>query len=68
MGTKIPKDMPCQRDCPDRYPGCLCDKKRAWDEQKEARKKAIRDMKDKETAIHETLRKGRNKHWKEKIR
>ena len=62
MGSRMPKDMPCQRDCPDRYPGCLCDKKRAWDEQKEARKKAIRDMKDKESAIHQTLsRKGKKK-------
>ena len=62
MGNRMPKDMPCQRDCPDRKPGCLCDKKRALDEQKDARKKAIRDIKDKESAIHQTLsRKGKKK-------
>lgn len=61
-GSRIPKDMPCKQDCPDRYPGCLCEKKRAWDEKKESRKKEILDKKAKETAIHETLRKkGRKK-------
>ena len=36
---------PCTRDCPDRHPGCECEKRRAWKFQQkkiqEARKQAI---------------------------
>ena len=41
MSVSPPKDMPCKRDCPNRKPGCLCDKKKEWDEAQRARKNAI---------------------------
>ena len=47
----IPKDMPCKRDCPERYPGCFCDKKREWNERYGAMKEAIREAKGKQTML-----------------
>ena len=40
----MPKDHPCVRECPDRFPGCNCEKlaeyKRRKKEQKKLRKQA----------------------------
>ena len=33
---------PCTRDCPDRKPGCECEKRRAWKWQQAQAKKARR--------------------------
>ena len=43
--TPIPKDMPCRKNCPDRQPGCFCEKKRAWNESQEAKKQKIKEEK-----------------------
>jgi len=51
MSTKVPEDMPCKRDCPDRKPGCFCDKKKAWDERQREKKQQILDEKNKTSMI-----------------
>lgn len=33
---------PCRRDCPDRAPGCDCEKRRAWKYLREQAKEALR--------------------------
>ena len=35
---------PCTRECPDRKPGCDCEKRQAWKADVEARKKWLKDM------------------------
>ena len=47
MGNYIYRDQPCKSDCPDRQPGCYCQKKRDWDEQKNAKKQMIKEEKNK---------------------
>ena len=32
------RDNPCKRDCPDRQPGCNCERRKAWREWYEALK------------------------------
>ena len=49
--SQIPKGMPCTRTCESRTPGCYCEKKRAWDAEKEAKKKMIHDAKEREYAV-----------------
>lgn len=51
MADRTPADMPCKRDCPDRFPGCYCEKKQEWDVQKRAKKQAIYDAKKKHDMI-----------------
>ena len=38
---------PCRRDCPDRAPGCNCERRKAWKFQQAQ----IRDARDKKNAI-----------------
>lgn len=38
---------PCRRDCPDRSPGCNCERRKAWKFQQAQ----IRDARDKKNAI-----------------
>ena len=47
----VPKDMPCKRDCPDRYPGCFCEKKKAWNDEQEAKKQKISEAKRKDSMV-----------------
>ena len=49
----IPKDMPCRRDCPDRAPGCFCDKKKAWNASQEAKKQQLFEAKKKDSMVLE---------------
>ena len=61
MATKIPDDMPCKADCPDRKPGCFCEKKKSWNEKRYAEKQAIRNIKAKENltfSVRQPKRKG----------
>ena len=51
MPIRIPKDMPCTPDCPDRKPGCFCEKKKEWNLKHEERKKVIREAKSRNDAI-----------------
>ena len=53
MANFIYADQPCQPDCPDRQPGCLCQKKRDWDAKKDAKKQMIRDAKQKTSRVME---------------
>lgn len=34
--------QPCVKDCPDRAPGCCCEKRRAWLREHHDRKKKVR--------------------------
>jgi len=51
MADRTPADMPCKRDCPDRKPGCYCEKKKAWDVKKWERKDAIHAAFEKDYAV-----------------
>lgn len=46
-----PADMPCKRDCEDRFPGCYCQRKRNWDAEQAAKKEMIYKEKSKEFAV-----------------
>lgn len=43
---------PCHRDCPDREPGCNCQKKQDFNAQKEKRKAIIKDARDKDKLLN----------------
>ncbi len=49
--SDIPKGMPCVRSCPDRQPGCYCDRKRQWDAEQAEKKKMIYEKKAAEFAV-----------------
>ena len=51
MNNYIMKDHPCVRDCPDRKPGCNCEKRQAFLKEKEARKAVIHADKKKSSAL-----------------
>lgn len=38
----MPKDHPCVRDCPGRYPGCNCEKLITYNERKEQENARLR--------------------------
>ena len=46
-----PADMPCKRDCEDRFPGCYCSRKKQWDAEQAEKKKMIHDAKEREYAV-----------------
>lgn len=60
VGIRVPDDMPCKRSCPDRYPGCHCDKKKEWDKKHAAKKQMIREAKDKDNLIMSTIMPDKN--------
>lgn len=43
----MPPNHPCQRDCPDRQPGCNCERKQAWDQ----KRKELKDLRYKEKQL-----------------
>ena len=47
---------PCTRDCPDRKPGCECEKRRAWKWQQEQAKEARRRSSIVDNYITESIR------------
>ena len=51
MSVKVPENMPCKRDCPDRKPGCFCERKKAWDLQQEEKKQMILEAKKKASMV-----------------
>ena len=48
---------PCRRDCPDRAPGCNCEKREAWKFQQAQ----IKDAKERRNLIHAYFR---DEAWK----
>lgn len=52
----LPKDMPCKRDCPDRYPGCYCPKKEQWDIEQQAKKELINRKRGEDNAVFGVLK------------
>jgi hypothetical protein len=59
--------MPCERDCPDRYPGCYCEKKQAWDAEKEERKAKINAEKKKDYDVAQVRNPPRAERLRKKI-
>lgn len=51
MANFILQGNPCRRDCPDRQPGCNCQKRQEWVAEKNARKKMIYEEKAKEGLV-----------------
>ena len=47
---------PCKKDCPDRKPGCECEKRRAWKWQQEQAKEARRRSSIVDNYITESIR------------
>ena len=52
---------PCTRECPDRKPGCDCEKYRAWKAENAARQRWLKDM----NAAEEVAFSGRKKTRKQ---
>lgn len=61
---RAPDNLPCVPDCPDRKPGCYCERKQEWDEKRRAKKKEIRDAKIRENMTFEA----KPSAWKRKNR
>ena len=43
---------PCKRDCPDRVPGCYCERKKEFDAQKEERKAIIKESRERDKMLN----------------
>lgn len=48
MNTYVMRGNPCKRDCPDRQPGCNCEKRKEFQALKEERKNKIYAERSKE--------------------
>lgn len=53
MNTYLTRDNPCTRDCPEREPGCNCERRIAWQKVKEERKEKIRKHRENQSALDE---------------
>lgn len=61
MATSL-RDNPCTRDCPERRPGCCCEKRRVWLRKHEEEKHRHRAEADLAGYQHEAKRDSTNKH------
>lgn len=59
---------PCTRDCPDRRPGCDCEKRRAWKWQQERIKAAKRRNQDLGIFVRDKYRRLRRQDYLPKDR
>lgn len=64
MNNYLIKDNPCRRDCPDRYPGCNCDKREAWRDEYEAKKRRIYQQRNYSSMIDSVIATGKNRRKK----
>ncbi len=55
-------DNPCTRDCPERYPGCNCERRKAWKWQENRRKEARRREHVVDEYRRDKVRGSRRKH------
>ena len=57
---------PCTRECPDRKPGCNCEKRKAWKAENEAQKKWLREIQSADSVLlpNRMKRFGSNKYNK----
>lgn len=53
MNNYLMKDHPCKRECPDRKPGCNCEKRKEFLKIKEERKEKIRKHKETQSMLDE---------------
>lgn len=55
---------PCRPDCPDRRPGCDCEKRQAWKEEREKKKAWLREQNAAESVLlpNRLRRFGQNKY------
>ena len=51
---------PCTKDCPDRHPGCECEKRRAWIWQQEQIKEAKRRERIVDNYFASSVRRAKN--------
>lgn len=56
---------PCVKDCPGRAPGCCCEKRKAWLEERELANKARRKQVDINGYQHDAASRIRRKYWKD---
>ena len=59
---------PCTKDCPDRYPGCECEKRRAWKWQQAQIKEAKRRQRIVDNYFAASVRKAKDgsRAWRNK--
>ena len=61
--TALMKDNPCRKDCPDRYPGCNCERRKAWREKYEGKKQRMYQKND-SSMIDSVIATGKNRRKK----
>ena len=62
--TALMKDNPCRKDCPDRYPGCNCERRKAWRDGYEAKKRHMYQQKNDSSMIDNVIATGKNRRKK----
>lgn len=62
--TMLMSGNPCRKDCPDRQPGCNCEKRREWRDGYEAKKRHIYQQKNDSSMIDSVIATGKNRRKK----
>lgn len=62
--TALMKDNPCRKDCPDRYPGCNCKRRREWRDGYEAKKRHMYQQINDSSMIDSVIATGKNRRKK----
>lgn len=55
---------PCRRDCPDRQPGCNCERRKAWRAGYESKKTHMYRQKNDSSMIDSVIATGKNRRKK----
>ena len=58
------RDIPCRKDCPERTPGCNCEKRKAWREKYEGKKQRMYQQKNDSSMIASVIATGKNRRKK----
>lgn len=58
------REHPCRKDCHDRYPGCNCERRKAWREKYEGKKQRMYQQKNDSSMIDSVIATGKNRRKK----
>lgn len=62
--TVLMSGNPCRKDCPERQPGCNCEKRRAWREEYESKKTHMYQQKNCSSMIDSVIVTGKTRRKK----
>ena len=58
------RDNPCRKDCPERQPGCNCERRKAWRDGYEAKKRHMYQQINDSSMIDSVIATGKNRRKK----